>query len=169
VTSTDSFALKSSNLNPFLFADVGTEINGSTLTMLSVLARLGQDPWAEAARWTTLPRAAALECLTQSIGKMPLDQLALAERRATAARLILLLPVQAQAPGRSMRRAVAASALPNWAPIAFLCAFLLMGLAFSVTSAPVGPAGAATPSAQTIDNAATDNAATDNAAAIAPR
>jgi hypothetical protein len=159
VTSTDSFALKNSNLNPFLFADVGTETNGSTLTMLSVLARLGQDPWAEAARWTTLPKAAAIDCLAQSIGKMPLDPPALAERRATAARLILLLPVQVQAPGQSIRAAITASALPNWVPIAFVCVFLLMGLAFSVASAPVAPASVAAPFAQPAENAA----------AVAPR
>ncbi len=51
MTSTDAFALKNSDLNTFLFADVGTELNGSALTILSVLARLGEDPWAEAARW----------------------------------------------------------------------------------------------------------------------
>ena len=153
MTSTDAFVLRNSNLNPFLFADVGTETNGSALTMLSVLARLGQDPWAEAAKWTTLPKAAAIDCLAQSINKMPLDPAALAERRVTAARLILLLPVQIQTPGQSIRAAVTASAMPNWIPIAFLCVSLLMGLAFSVTSAPVAPAGAATPFAQTVDGA----------------
>ena len=63
MTSTDAFALKNSDLNAFLFADVGTEMNGSALTMLSVLARLGQDPWAEAARWTAKQKAAAIDCL----------------------------------------------------------------------------------------------------------
>jgi hypothetical protein len=153
VTSTDAFALKDSNLNPFLFADVGTETNGSALTMLSVLARLGQDPWAEAARWTTLPKAAAIDCLAQSINKMPLDLAALAERRATAARLILLLPVKIQTPGQTARATVTASAMPNWIPIAFLCVSLLMGLAFNEASAPVAPTVAATPLAQTVDHA----------------
>jgi hypothetical protein len=154
VTSTDAFALKTSNLNPFLFADVGTETNGSALTILSVLARLGQDPWAEAAGWTTLPKAGAIDCLARSIGKMPLDPLALSERTATAARLILLLPVQVQTPGQTIRSAVAVSAMPNWIPIAFLCISLFVGFAFSETSAPVAPTGAATPFAQTIDQAA---------------
>jgi hypothetical protein len=152
VTSTDAFALKNSNLNAFLFADVGTELNGSTLTILSVLARLGQDPWMEAAKWTNLPKAAAINCLAQSIGKMPLDERALAETGATASRLILLLPVQTQTPGQSIRAAVTASAMPNWVPIAFLCISLLMGLALSMTPAPVAPAGATTPIAQAIDH-----------------
>jgi hypothetical protein len=153
VTSTDTFALKNSNLNPFLFADMGKEANGSALTILSVLARLGQDPWAEAARWTTLPRAGTIDCLARSIGKMPLDPLALSERTATAARLILLLPVQVQTPGETIRAAVTASAIPNWIPIAFLCISLLMGFALTETSAPNAPTGAAASVAQTINHA----------------
>jgi len=99
VISTDAFALKNSNLNAFLFADVGTELNGSTLTILSVLARLGLDPWAEAARWAKMPSAAAIDCLAQGIGKMPLSPQALAETFATASSLVKLLPAQTQPVG----------------------------------------------------------------------
>ena len=106
----------------------------------------------EAAKWTNLPKAAAIDCLARSIGKMPLDTRALTETGETAARLILLLPTQTQTPGQSIRAAVTASAMPKWLPIAFLCASLLMGMAFSMTSTPVAPAGAATPVAQTIDH-----------------
>ena len=147
MTSTDAFALKDSNLNAFLFADVGTELNGSTLTVLSVLARLGQDPWLEAAKWANLPKAAATDRLAQSIGKMPLGPRSLADTNAIAATLILLLPSRTHTPGRSIRATVTASVMPNWLPIAFLGISLLMGLAFSLTSAPVAPAGAATPNA----------------------
>ena len=155
MTSTDAFALKNSGLSAFLYADVGTEMNGSSLTMLSVLARLGQDPWAEAARLTTLPKAAAIVGVAQSIGKMPLDPRSLAETTATASRLLLLLPMQVQNPGQTIRAAVTASAVPGWVLIAFLGASLLMGLAFSVTSVPVAPAGAAVPIAQVIDHTST--------------
>ena len=155
MTSTNALALKNSDLNAFLYADVGTEQNGSVLTMLSVLARLGQDPWAEAARLTTLPKAAAIDGLAQSIRKMPLDTQALAETNATASRLLLLLPVQTQSPGQTIRAVVSASARPNWVPIAFVCASLLMCLAVSMTSAPVAPAGATMPIAQAIDHTST--------------
>ena len=94
MTSTNAFALKNSDLNAFLFADVGVELNGSALTILSVLARLGQDPWAEAARWAKLPKTAAIDCLAQCIGKMPLGPQALAEAFATASSLVQLLPVR---------------------------------------------------------------------------
>lgn len=49
-TRSDVFALKKSGLEAFLYADVGIEANGSMLTILSLLARLGKDPWTEAAK-----------------------------------------------------------------------------------------------------------------------
>jgi hypothetical protein len=155
VTSTDTFALQNSNLNAFLYADVGTELNGSALTILSVLSRLGNDPWDAAAKWTTMPKAAAIDCLAWSIGKMPLDPRALADANATASRLILLLPMQTQTPEQSIRAAAKAPAMPNWLPVVFLCGSLLMSLAFSMNSTPISSAGAATPIAQTIDPTST--------------
>lgn len=86
------FALGHSDLNAFLFANVGIEQNGSALTLLSVLARLGHDPWAEAARWAAMPRSAAIDCLLRSIAQMPLDPGTLADTEAIASRLVLLLP-----------------------------------------------------------------------------
>src|ERR1700712_2187594 len=97
MVTSDAFAFKNSGLNAFLFAEVGQELNGSPLTILSTLARIGRDPWAEAARWAKLPKAAKIDALTQCIAQMPLVPQALAEARATAARLVLLLPSQAQA------------------------------------------------------------------------
>lgn len=155
MTSTSAFALNNSDLNAFLYADVGLEQNGSVLTTLSVLARIGQDPWAEAARLTRLPKAAAIDGLVQSIRKMPLNTRALAETIATASRLLLLLPVKVQSPGQTIRAAVSASATLNRVRIAFVCASLLMGLAVSMTSAPVVPAGAAMPIAQATDRIST--------------
>jgi hypothetical protein len=128
VTSTDAFALKNSDLNAFLFADVGTELNGSALTILSILARLGQDPWAEAARWAKMPKAAAIDSLARSIGKMPLSSQALAETFATASSLIQLLPVQS----RDVRQGISGDGrtptAQEWVAIALLC----LSLVFSV-------------------------------------
>ena len=136
MTSTDAFALKNSELNAFLFADVGTELNGSALTMLSVLARLEKDPWAEAAKWTNLPKRAAIDCLTQSIGKMPLGPRSDAETSAIASRLFLLLPTQARDPSLSTTATVTTPRLPNWIPIAVLGLSFVLGLAFNVPPAP---------------------------------
>jgi hypothetical protein len=156
VPSTDAFALKNSDLNSFLFADVGTELNGSSLTMLSVLARLGKDPWAEAAKWTNLPKAAAIDCLARSIGEMPLAPGTLANISATASRLILLLPEQTRTPRRSIGVATNASAIPVWVPIAFLCISLLMGLALSIPPASTSPARGVAPTTQAVDQTSTN-------------
>ena len=61
--STDAFALRRSGLNEFLFAAIGTEGNGMRLSVLSVFARLGHDPWKEAGRLAGLPKLEAAESL----------------------------------------------------------------------------------------------------------
>ena len=116
-------------MNAFLFAEVGTELNGSPLTILSVLARLGQDPWAEASSWAKLPKAATIDRLTQSISQMPLSPQALDEARATATRLIKLLPSQLARPTEpaAARKRVA----PKWVLLAVCCVALALGLAFT--------------------------------------
>jgi hypothetical protein len=91
-TRSDVFALKKSGLDAFLYADVGAEANGSKLTILSILARLGKDPWAEAARWAALPKATVIDSLAHSIAEMPLAPSDLAGARDSAARLVELLP-----------------------------------------------------------------------------
>ena len=50
VASSDASTLRRSGRNEFLFAPVGTEANGMTLSVVSLLARLGSDPWLEAGR-----------------------------------------------------------------------------------------------------------------------
>src|ERR1700742_3475712 len=61
------FAMRTSAFNDFLYAPVGEEENGMVLTALSALARLGVDPWAEAARLSALPRDAATKRLSAII------------------------------------------------------------------------------------------------------
>lgn len=153
MTSTDAFALKNSDLNTFLFADVGTELNGSALTILSVLARLGEDPWAEAARWAKMPKSAAVDCLARSIGKMPLDPVALADNYATAARLVLLLPSQSRRAEKAVSGTNYVPTALEWVPMAIFCVSLIFGVIFNMVSAPVPPAGATAPTAQTVSHA----------------
>lgn len=86
------FALRNSSLNAFLFSDVGVEANGTSLTILSLLARLGKDPWAEAAAWARKPKDAAIRVLTDSISQMPPNQQAFDDAFLTASRLVDLLP-----------------------------------------------------------------------------
>jgi hypothetical protein len=124
-----AFELKSSNLNAFLFASIGAELNGSDLTMLSMLARLGQDPWAEASRLSRLPSADALKSLLDSLGKMPLGPQAVQGLGANASRLLALLPGQTAALAARERP----QGTPPWLPIAILGGVLALGLFAAAT------------------------------------
>jgi hypothetical protein len=145
MATSDAFALKNSGLNAFLFAEVGEELNGSPLTILSVLARLGKDPWAEAAKWVNMPKAAIVERLTQSISQMPLCPQALTDARATAARLILLLPTQTPAPRPSEGVAVGKTSVPKWVLIAICVAAVGLGFAFNMIPASTTSTGVIAP------------------------
>ena len=92
--SSDAFALRQSRLNEFLFAPVGTETNGMTLSVVSVLARLGNDPWQEAGRLAGLPMPEAIESLARIIASMPTSVWPLQAAMTIATRLIALLPTQ---------------------------------------------------------------------------
>ena len=52
----------------FLFESLGVEDNGMDLSVLSVLARAGVDPWAEAKRLAGLPRQAAISAIQKFTG-----------------------------------------------------------------------------------------------------
>jgi hypothetical protein len=103
VASPDVTALQRSDLNRFLFADVGTEASGMTLSVVSVLARQGSDPWREAGRLATLPRAEATDSLAHTIADMPTSLWKLPDAVVIAARLIGLLP---ERPARGLDRTV---------------------------------------------------------------
>jgi hypothetical protein len=92
MASTDAFAIQRSDLNGFLFADVGVEANGMTLSVLSTLARLGMDPWDEAGRLARQPKSTATEALARMIAAMPTSLWPLPDAMAIAARLVALLP-----------------------------------------------------------------------------
>ena len=94
MANADAFAVQRSDLNGFLFADVGVEPNGMTLSVLSALARLGMDPWDEAARLARQPRSSAAESLARMIATMPSSPWAQADSAAIAARLVALLPAR---------------------------------------------------------------------------
>lgn len=144
-THPNTFALKNSGLDAFLYADVGAELNGSTLTILSMIARLGRDPWAEAARWTALPRAGVIDSLAQSIAQMPLVPSALAETRTTAARLVQLLPAKTQALSQGDAAKAETTSVPNWVPITILYGALAFGMALNALLMPKPSPAAATP------------------------
>ena len=87
----NAFALQHSDLNGFLFAVVGPEPSGMSLSVVSLLARLGVDPWREAGRLASLPKEAAGEWLAQTIAGAS-SAWPLSDAKVIAARLIPLLP-----------------------------------------------------------------------------
>ncbi len=95
MVSTDAYALQRSDLNGFLFAEVGVEASGVMLSVLSTLARSGMDPWQEARRLATLPRTSATEELARTIAAMPASIWSLPDATVIAARLAALLPANA--------------------------------------------------------------------------
>lgn len=141
-------ALKDSGLDSFLYADVGTELNGSALTILSMIARLGGDPWDQAARWARLPKAAVIDGLTRSIAQMPLVPSALAETRATAARLALLLPAQTQSVWQGGAEPSDHSAASRRIAVTVVYCALVTGMALSVIFMPKPATPTVTPTRQ---------------------
>lgn len=76
----------------FLFAAVGDETNGMALTVLSALSRLDIDPWADAARLSSLSKDSAIVALAQSIARLPRGTWQATDVTAIATRLVELLP-----------------------------------------------------------------------------
>ena len=100
MSSSDAFALRRSRLNEFLFAPVGTEANGMTLSVVSLLARQGNDPWQEAGRLAGLPKAEATKSLARIIASLPTSVWPQHAATTIATRLIALLPKQAESLGQ---------------------------------------------------------------------
>lgn len=59
------------NLEAFLFADIGPQPNGAPLTVLSLLALNGLDPWVEAERLSHMSRSAAVSFIISEINRAP--------------------------------------------------------------------------------------------------
>jgi hypothetical protein len=94
MSSSDAFALRRSRLDEFLFAPVGTEPSGLTLSLLSVFARRGDDPWKEAGKLVGLPKGDAIESVALTIVQMSRSVWPLLDATAIATRLVALLPTR---------------------------------------------------------------------------
>jgi hypothetical protein len=130
---TDVFRLRKSNLNAFLFADVGAESNGMPLSVVSMLGRLGGDPWATANRLAGQPRDAAVLELAEIITGAARAERSNAEIMAIATRLASLLPGTGSISSRAAR--AASTGTPSSAPSRWsggALAMLLLALAAAV-------------------------------------
>ena len=104
----DVFALGRSEYNDFLFADVGAVALGPALTVLSVFARIGRDPWQEADRLARLTQREAANSLAHSIVVMPDSGWTMVDAWPLADRLTKLLPAPIGEEMASPRGAIAA-------------------------------------------------------------
>jgi hypothetical protein len=92
MTLRPEYSLGHSEYNAFLFAAIGEDKRGLPLTVLSALARLGFDPWREAARLSDLPREAAARAFAVTIAMLPEGDWKASESEAIAGRLVEWLP-----------------------------------------------------------------------------
>jgi hypothetical protein len=151
VATSDVTALQRSDLNEFLFADVGTEHSGMMLSVVSLFARQGSDPWREADRLAELPKSVAADSLARSIAEMPQGRWNLPDAAVIAARLIGLLPKR---PARVKSRSLGGAT--DWLPSlpsarnAVILACLALGVVYAVSAflrpalAPAGDGDVAT-------------------------
>jgi hypothetical protein len=129
--------LQRSDLNAFLFADVGTERSGMMLSVVSLFARQGSDPWREADRLAELPKAVAADSLARSIAEMPQGRWNPPDAAVIAARLIGLLPKRPT--GVTARSLGAATWLPSLRAMpsarnAIVLACLALGIVYAVSA-----------------------------------
>ena len=89
MTSSASVFGLSPEFDDFLFARINADSEETPLSMLSVLARLGLDPWEEAAKLAQLPPASAAQRLVSLIATIPS---AYPDPGTVSNRLICLLP-----------------------------------------------------------------------------
>lgn len=118
---------------PFLFAPIGEEPNGMTVSVLSGLSRLDLDPWEEAARLSQLSKERAIAALSLCIGRLPLGTWQLSDTTSIASHLVELLPrhdPEVRADVRTPRVAEKnnAGSLALWLIAAGIAASLLLGV-----------------------------------------
>jgi len=92
MTLRPEYRLGHSEYNGFLFAAVGEDKTGQSLTMLSALSRLGIDPWQEAARLSDLPREVAARAIAATIARLPEGGWKASDIEAIGDRLVEHLP-----------------------------------------------------------------------------
>src|SRR5271165_1686563 len=132
----------------FLGAPIGVDRNGTTLSVLSALARLDVDPWQEATSLARMPREAAAERLTALIDALPREPASAIPSRASAADLVALLPKRKAREVRPSDSSFGATGLRQTPTLIGLSAFAIMMLivfAISALFSP-GPGTGANPS-----------------------
>jgi hypothetical protein len=96
MTGTSGPAASSSELEDFLHSDIGVQPNGMPLTVLSLLARMGVDPWCEAERLSALPSESAASWMAAAISRSPAFSCKQSDVTTLASHLVDRLPAHAR-------------------------------------------------------------------------
>ena len=130
MTRPDSVALPGPAFNDFLFAPVGDDRNGMTLSVLSALVRANVDPWQEATELSRLPEKAATRRLASLIADLPGESLAPLDSKTIATRLIALLPHKPHSNAVSRKKLFGIAVVPNsWVVVYGVFIFMAFVLA----------------------------------------
>lgn len=121
-------------MDSFLFANVGEEVDGIPLTVLSALVRLGVDPRAEAVRLSQLTSKAATSQLARMFARLPDRTWTSLEIRRIASRLVELLPAPPKAGQNDQIASATNRKLSSTAPhhLSYLALVLLGALVFGL-------------------------------------
>ena len=136
---TEQYGQRGTPFDGFLYAALGEDRGGRTVSVLSALARLGLDPWDEAAELSDLPREGARSRLGQLLTRFS-DVPALGrDQGAIIRRLVELLP---SASGRQVGQGTAVQtgvrALGFGPVVAILLVVLYLAQIFLVGTAGFG-------------------------------
>jgi hypothetical protein len=134
MTQHNSFASQHADLDAFLFANIGTERNGMTLTVVSAISRLNEDPWNEARRLSTLPKAVAIDYLARTIARLPTSPWITGDATAIAARLVPLLPAPPSVAQPRSDHPSSAPSISPWKKMLPLYVALGMGVAINIVA-----------------------------------
>ncbi len=107
------FSLTHSEFNEFLFAPVGVQENGMTVSVFSALTRLGFDPWREAKRLSGLSGDLAARALGEMIERWAAGGWKKVDSALVAAGLVRLLPRHGGESPSSSEAAPARTARPS--------------------------------------------------------
>ncbi|OSP53783.1 hypothetical protein [Pseudoruegeria sp. SK021] len=78
--------------DPFLCAPIGEDHRGSSVTVLSMLSRLGVDPWNEASALSRLPRGAATQRLKALMARFTDVSIPVSDRDRIVEKILTFLP-----------------------------------------------------------------------------
>lgn len=117
----------------FLFAPVGGDMKGMTVSVLSALARLDVDPRQEAANLAQLPGGPAIERLSLLLAVLPGGISANPDPRTIAARLIPLLPRRTGL-GIASRETAPSTTMTNFPTVARMAVISVLFVAFTLAA-----------------------------------